>query len=655
MLLSCSKGLGDSDNAFLDSLEKAIIDTSFNDPQDFYHLFRFQEEVIDSWTHMELNDVPERYMVRLNKARLVAEKSFPELLDETNYYFFFHSYYQSILQTPFSLGKELIDSTSQLDLHQKLEVLNTLIMAYRTYERSQEIIALLKKKNRLLSNDSTSTVSVQDFIDLGMAYYSEGNFALARQQFTRAVSHFKKTGIKFEIAEHQNNIGLAFKEEGNVDSAAHYFRLAIDKMASVKDHELPEEYPKGYQAHFTNVMAANLHLLNWKDAGYDFIQETLRRELKSSIKFREYFIEVSSRKKLCEFYLHHGKIDDALDMSESLQLLVKRYDLKHHHALAFTLLGKCKLAIGETQEALGLFDQAETIEDSLRRTKAEQQAIFAAMEYQTEKKEKELQLQRLRLSNQDIQLHADQNQLRMLLIIAGLLLAAIALTFFFYSKVKASNRVIKAQNEQTTSDLKTKELLLKEVNHRVKNNLQVVSGLLAKQAGLAPDQVKVYLEESQQRLESIALIHKRLYENEAFQYLEFKPLVEELVSQIEEVNRQSGASIEVQTEIAPIQLHIDIATPVSLILNELMNNAYKHGFKGIKEGLIRIRLVPEQRNLVLTVADNGNGIGKGVDIFKKKSLGMGLVKGLSWQIHGDFSYHTDDHTTTFQVRFNPEK
>lgn len=656
ILFSWSPVFGDTSSLYLDSLEEAIIDTAFDDPADFHSLFRFHEELNEYWTHLQVSNIPDRYVLDLNRARVAAEKNFPQFLEETNYYFFIHSYYRPVLNTPFSLGKDLIEPKSTLELSKKLKVLNTLIMAYRTYERNSEIIELLKAKYELLVDDSTSTSFVQEYIDLAMAYYGEGSFELSRVQFQQVVAYYKKDAIRFQVASHQNNIGLTFREEGNADSAAFYFKQAIANMASVEDQQLPEKYPRGYQRHFQNVMESNLYLLDWKNKPYDFILGVLEKELESAIEFKEYFIEVSARKRLCEFYLYHAKIDKAFDMAKSLQLLVMAFDFSHHHALAFTLVGKCKLAQGDMKQALGLFENAKSIEDSIRRVKAEQQAIFAATEYQTQKKERELQVQRLQLSNQDILLQADQTRFRMLLVIAVLLVAASSLTFFFYNKVKASNKVIKAQNEQTTSALKTKELLLKEVNHRVKNNLQVVSGLLAKQAGLAPETVKVYLAESQQRLESIALIHKRLYENEAFQYLDFKPLVEELVGQIVEVNRQSGAHITVRTEIETIQLHIDIATPVSLILNELVNNAYKHAFKGRGAGEIHIALkVIGSDGLLLSVADNGIGIKEGLDIFNQASLGMSLVKGLSWQIHGDFSFETSEQGSTFKVTFNQIK
>lgn len=656
ILFSWSPVFGDTSSLYLDSLEEATIDTVFDDSQDFHRLFHFQEEVLDYWTHLKVHDIPKRYVLTLDKARLAAEKHFPQFLDETNYYFFILSYHRSILDTPFSLGKDLIDPQGTLEHQKKLDVLNTLIIAYRTYNRNQEIIYLLKAKYNLLLEDSVSTALVDEHVDLALAYYNEGSFEVARLNFKKAVAYHKQAVNRFAMASHQNNIGLTFREQGNTDSAAHYFKLAIANMSSVEDRELPEKYPKQYQVHFKKVMESNLYLLHWKKEPYDHILSTLEAELNSAIEFKEYFIEVSARKRLCEFYLYHRKINRALAMAESLQSLVLGYDFLNHHALAYILLGKCKLAVGETKQALELFDDADHITDSIRRSKAEQKAIFAATEYQTQKKEKELQVQRLKLSNQDIKLRSDQSRFQMLLVIALLLLAAIALTFFFYKKVKASNRVIQAQNEQTTSDLKTKELLLKEVNHRVKNNLQVVSGLLAKQAALAPEAVKVYLAQSQQRLESIALIHKRLYENEAFQYLEFKPLVEELVSQIEEVNHQSGAHIIVKTDIEPTELHIDIATPVSLILNELVNNAYKHAFHERSEGWIHITFkANEEGELLLTVSDNGCGIGQGVDIFNQTSLGMSLVKGLSWQIHGDFSYETNDSGSIFRISFNQKK
>ncbi|GEM_PF-4612784 len=653
MLLSCAflvKGAPDLPD--VDSLEAALIDTNFDDTSDFTSLFDFYETITREDLLLEMVPIDEHYFDILATARMAAEKNHPEYAPTLNYHIFRLNYLNSILDTPFSLGRELVNPQSTLDRDKKLNVFTMLIQIYKSYGRNQDVIALVKARYSLLQADSGSTENLSDNIDLGNAYYLEGNYDAARMHYLQVASSYEKSEVWYYAGSFYNNVGLTFRNINQPDSATYYFKKAIRCIDRVEHMPEGDHKPKGYKTYFRNLVKANMHLMNWKDKPYDFVLSVMMEEYASANHFLEYSMMVSSRINLCEFYLYHGKLRSALAMAESLDTLVNKFDFKDQYAAMYKLKGKCMLAAGKTKESFRYFARAEKIEDSLNLDKSRQQMVFAAAEFQTLKKEEELRIQKFQLQNQEIQLKSDETRQRFLIVIVAMLLVVSLLILFFFRKVRAANRIIAEQNERTKSDLETKELLLKEVNHRVKNNLQVVSGLLQKQAGLAPEKVKSYLAESQQRLESIALIHKSLYENEGFQFISFQPLAHELIQQIQGINQMEGQCIEVVSDIDEIDLHIDVATPVSLILNELINNAYKHAFEGREEGRIQISMKKQpDDSLLLEVWDNGIGLKEGFQIENLKSLGMTLVKGLSWQIHGNFSFESNIEGTSFAVSF----
>jgi len=199
--------------------------------------------------------------------------------------------------------------------------------------------------------------------------------------------------------------------------------------------------------------------------------------------------------------------------------------------------------------------------------------------------------------------------------------------------------------------LREKETLLAEIHHRVKNNLAIISGLLEMQTLNASDEnLAKELKESQSRIQSIAMVHEKLYQSESLSDIALDNYISELLPFISDTF-STDSNITVRQDIDPISLDIQDAIPCGLILNELITNAYKHGFDKKDEGLLEISVKQKKNNVILRVQNDGNSLPEDFDISETSSLGMTLIQTLVKQLKGSLEIHSENgacFTVTFQ-------
>lgn len=199
--------------------------------------------------------------------------------------------------------------------------------------------------------------------------------------------------------------------------------------------------------------------------------------------------------------------------------------------------------------------------------------------------------------------------------------------------------------QRVRESLEEKEILLKEIHHRVKNNLQVISSLLQLQSRrIQAEPLKRAFEDSQDRVRSIALIHEMLYQSDQMSRVPLKAYIRQLTSQLVSSYGLS-ALISVEVTGAELELDLDTAIPTGLLLNEIVTNALKHAFQGRSDGKIEISTHLEHDTLVLRVQDNGIGITPhNTDESSTTSLGMRLIEALIAQLEGTLERKDGDGT-----------
>lgn len=205
------------------------------------------------------------------------------------------------------------------------------------------------------------------------------------------------------------------------------------------------------------------------------------------------------------------------------------------------------------------------------------------------------------------------------------------------------------------SSIKEKEMLLKEIHHRVKNNLMIISSLLNLQSGYVKDEnSKSILAESQNRARSMALIHERLYQSTDLKNIDFGDYIQTLATDIYNTYAMDRTLIKMNIKTDKMNLDIDTSIPLGLILNELVTNSLKHAFSPGIKGNIDIKFEKQARRYILEVKDDGKGLPKDINYKTSGSLGLSLITSLSEQIDADLEYFGHSGTL-FRISFNEKK
>lgn len=198
--------------------------------------------------------------------------------------------------------------------------------------------------------------------------------------------------------------------------------------------------------------------------------------------------------------------------------------------------------------------------------------------------------------------------------------------------------------EKINQQYAEKEILLKEVHHRIKNNISSIGSMLILQAESAdnPD-VKNILNDAIRRVENMRLIYDKLLLTDDYTDISVKFYITDLISAIQGLYPEKNG-IKVEHEIQDFSLNVDLMFPLGTIINELITNSFKYGYKKNKEGIIKIRLYKKENTVTLTVHDNGAGLPEGFDPDQSGGLGLMLVKMLAQQLNGNFSMKTNNGT-----------
>ena len=206
--------------------------------------------------------------------------------------------------------------------------------------------------------------------------------------------------------------------------------------------------------------------------------------------------------------------------------------------------------------------------------------------------------------------------------------------------------------------LQEKEVLLKEIHHRVKNNLQIISSLLNLQSLSVGDrQILALFSDSQTRVQTMALIHEKLYQSQDLARIDFRDYLESLVNSLYESYREPGQAVGVDVEVVDqVLLGVDQAIPCGLIVNELVSNSLKHAFPNGAGGRVVVRFARQTDDTFrLEVSDDGCGLPPAVDLERQESLGLKLVQVLVGQMHGRIEVEPQAPGTAFQIDFRAER
>jgi two-component sensor histidine kinase len=290
--------------------------------------------------------------------------------------------------------------------------------------------------------------------------------------------------------------------------------------------------------------------------------------------------------------------------------------------LAYEKIGNYKMSLSEHKEFMHYKDSIINMESINAINEVEKR-------YETELKER--QIETLAFENEQNQLLLDKQASEKQLYILAIITLLIILGFGIRQVVQKNkfNQILTAKNATISNALSEREVLLREIHHRVKNNLQIISSLLNLQSRFIKDQNAVdAVQEGRNRVKSMALIHQKLYQQDNIEGIYMPEYIDNLSASLVTSYKVSGGRIQIDKQVDKINLDIDTAIPVGLILNELLTNSLKYAFIDGRIGNLIIKLQVQNQQLVLEVSDNGIGMDASSSV-NKNSFGLTLIESLA--------------------------
>jgi len=516
---------------------------------------------------------------------------------------------------------------------------------------------------------------IQGIYDLsGRIYYDLRDFKNALNNELMALQTAQSVQDKtMQLCEINNNIALIFLELQNREKAVDYFKNALLIAEKHKDQHniilittnLVDTYVR------LNKPLDALGVLNKTTRKYysNYNNTTEAYEVNGAylmiyIRLKKYKQGQPYCDKLLEIIKHKGLAD--FDRTNIYNILIRYYKASKQYHLALSYLIKNKsltekigdpIRISRNYSSWFSLDTAQhnyksavtnllkfnNINDSLFNETKSKQVLQLQEQYESQKK-----INDLKIKDQNIRILKQRNQIQKgnlqqanvirNVTIAGILLLLIILILLF-SQFRLKQRINVEMNKRNLALKRLvdeKEWLIKEVHHRVKNNLQTVISLLQSQAAYLENDALKAIETSQNRIYTMSLIHQKLYQSEDIQTIDMAVYIPELITYLKE-SFAGSHKIDFKVKIDQINLDASIAIPLALIINEALTNSIKYAFPGDRPGVISIFLHQESESLRLELDDNGIGMDKKVINENSVSLGFQLIKGLTKEIHGDIS------------------
>jgi len=447
------------------------------------------------------------------------------------------------------------------------------------------------------------------------------------EYLSRSLEILKKIEDKAGVSYCLNNLGAAYREKGQLDKALKLLNESLNMR-----RQLGRKV--GIIDCLNNI--AMIHSMkNEKELAYSTLTEALAicREVDDQEEFANTLKNLGgldiengnwrlAKSRLDSALVIGREIESMLIVKESAKYLVKIASHNKDWATAF--------------EMQSLY---HNLQDSTRNDEARNAVVLGEMSYNHEK---ELFADSLQFAEQkriDNLEHTESIKQAKIYTVFGvigtiLMLILVLVLYISYKRKKEGNILLREKNEEN-------ELLLGEIHHRVKNNLQVISSLLALQERSITDKkAKAAITEGRERVQSIGLIHKHLYQNNQFASIEMRGYVTHLVEGLVETLGQKSNPIAVKVDIDELHLDVDTAVPLGLLINELVVNALKHAYSDVSEPLLKISLKVQDGTTTWEVIDNG--VGKKADLEQANSFGMKLIRSLSRQLGATIHIQEND-------------
>jgi len=525
-------------------------------------------------------------------------------------------------------GKAVENNEKAVEIYRRLQndsllitALNNLGNVYDELEANQKSLEIKLQAARIAEKTGNYHALAMACNNIGVLYYHQKNYDLALDYYRRAYEIRKKNNYSENLGSSLNNIGSVYVVRAQLDSAIIFYQQAI---------EANRENPKSLGYSYNDIGVV------YKDkADYDQALSFLEKAVGIRTSINDYRGLIASWINLAVTYSRMGSGGKALEacrkaeeLMEKMQALEMKTDLYKAYSEAWAAAGNYK----QSNKYLNL---AYILRDSLI-TEQQSQTLFG-MEtaFQLQRSRDSLEILNLRNLATESELLGQRKMARLWLILGIATLAAFLLAVLFIALLVRRARERERARlalEQKNSQI---QMLNRELSHRMKNNLQFVSSLLEMQARrLESQEARKALEESENRLQAMSLLHQKLYQGEEDRSeIALAPYLYELCEHLK--NTHLGVAPELQLSVAPLSVQADHAMRLGLIVNELVTNSLKHAFEGVDRPEVRLTIEENpDGGIRLEYRDNGRGLPPDFDPQQAPSLGWKLISTLTRQLRG---------------------
>jgi two-component sensor histidine kinase/Tfp pilus assembly protein PilF len=590
-----------------------------------------------------------------------------------------------------SLGEDQETFTTQLHRADAYSMLS------KNKEAIEAYVDVLKYESKVEIQDSIQALI---FNNLGLAYQYTGSFDKALEYELKSLKIKERLGHQSGIARTHDNLGLIYFEIKDYEKAMFHYNQGLAIYKELKDtiNMLRRSYAIGggfyglgkYEEarlyleqavetaekynHIPTIVNAYqvLGLIHLKKDEFEEAEKMLLAAEEKFPKTGPPRMLVFVKSNLSVLYLNWGTdvktnrvehLTKAAALSKETEEICQENSLLLMQKKSTEVLYKAYKELGQYEKALDYSIKYMALNDSLLTEQKQNAMVEMEEKYQAEKKDLEIDLlskdkaiKEIKLVNGELEREKQQRLIYVLLSVAVLIALLGLILYRFYNQKRKTNKELVAQNEVILKQKEENETLLKEIHHRVKNNMQIISSLLDLQSrGKQDESAVAAIQEGQNRVQAMSLIHEMLYQNENMAEINIHDYIHKLFQQILQLNNHIGQKINPKINVASnIHLNLDIAIPLGLILTELLTNSFKYAFQKMEKGEIRVDLKPQNESeYVLEVSDNGIGLPEDLDVGKVKSLGLRLVKTLTKQIQGSMGYKRNEGAL-FHITFPKE-
>jgi two-component sensor histidine kinase len=551
--------------------------------------------------------------------------------------------------------KDLADYYGSIEENQKaLQLLENAVAIYKAigFKELQGVYTLMSDNYGILQNtqlslqyalmaektaEETHDTSYQlctIYNHLGLAYYDLLKYDLAFSNFEKALNIALENKNVGDVNVISYNLASLYCQQKN-------YREALRTLKrTAKDYPPQDEVTKIRQRFIFVVCYSMLKQLDNAKPYYEQLLKNYQ-ESDTGLPYKLTGIII--------YLQQSGQVEKTYAYIEKFKEFAKKANKLILYSQIELLSFQSDHASKNYESAIKHLQRHQLFRDSIFNTEKLKQSAALQLQFETEKKDKNIKLLTQQGKLQEIKIHNDQ--IIRYVFIGSVVVLVLFLMFLynsFRSKKKKNEELeiqrqqINEQNELNKKMLLEKEWLLKEIHHRVKNNLQIVISLLNTQSAyLDNEDALMAIQNSQHRMHAMSLIHQKLYQSDNLANIDMAWYIYELIGYMRECF-DTDTNIYFDLDVEKTYLDVAQAVPLGLIINEAVNNAIKYAFPLDRKGNVIISLKNTgESNYQLIIADNGVGLPENFEDTERDSLGMNLMMGLSDQIDGTFEMKND--------------